>query len=73
MPRIRIDLGIISQVHIRVNKQSSYINSTDHHPAEAPGVMNPRKEAGPLGTADLPAPVEIPETGIRPESLRHLL
>lgn len=37
-------------------------------------MMNPRKEAGPLGTADLPAPVEIPETVTRPEEkARNLL
>ena len=28
---------------------------TDHHPAEASGVMNLRKAEGPLGTVDLPA------------------
>ena len=39
--------------------------SIEHHPSEAPGMMNPRKEEGPLGTVDLPAPEAVPEEALK--------
>ena len=48
----------IPQIH---RTMADYCRNGVLRTAEAPGMMNPRKEAGPLGTADLPAPEAVPE------------